>query len=64
MRSEEIKAECEQIYKTIRVSEERLNNLRKECKHEKFFIGDYSFSPGHIYKTAICEYCGQPINTL
>jgi len=61
MNNEEIKKECEQMYSQIKNAEERLKELRKECKHEKTFEGNYSWRIGAIQLADICEYCGELI---
>lgn len=58
MKNEEIKKECEQMYAQIKDAEDRLKELRAECKHEKTFEGYYSWRVGNIQSADICEYCG------
>ena len=46
MENEEIKSECLALYDQIKAAETRLAELRKLCKHEKTFQGNYSYRPG------------------
>lgn len=61
MTNEEIKSECELLYEQIKIAQTRLAELRKTCKHEKTFQGNYSSRPGSYYLMNICEYCNTPI---
>lgn len=61
MINEEIKNECEQMYEQIKSAEDRLKELRAECKHEKPFEGNYSWRIGSIQPAIICYYCGKLI---
>jgi ribosomal protein S27E len=63
MKPEEIKAEKERCYKQIKEAENRLAEIRKICKHENTFVGDYQWAVGHICQAVICEYCGEVIGT-
>ena len=58
MENEKIKKECEQMYAQIKSAEDRLKELRADCKHEKTFEGNYSYRVGNIQLADICEYCG------
>lgn len=57
MKNEEIKKECELMYEQISKAEARLSELRKLCKHENTFEGNYSYRPGAIYPAIICSDC-------
>ncbi len=61
MTSGEIKTECEKMYTQIKSAEEKLEELRSACKHEKTFEGMYSWRVGNIQLADICEYCGSCI---
>jgi hypothetical protein len=56
--SDEIKKECEALYFVIKSSEERLELLRKVCKHERYFQGNYMMRMGNVVEGSICDYCG------
>lgn len=58
MSNEEIKAECELMYKTIKFAEGKLKELRSICKHENTFEGLYSWRIGCIDPSIICSDCG------
>lgn len=62
MSNEEIKAECEKMWAQIESATQRLEELRKICKHEKTFEGNYSWRPGAIQVADICEFCHTPVN--
>lgn len=64
MENEEIKKECEEMYAQIKSAEERLKELRSNCKHEKTFEGNYSWRPANIQLAEICEYCGSMIKYM
>lgn len=59
MKKEDIKLECEDIYAQNEKNQERLDKIRKGCKHEKTFKGLYSWRVGCIQDADICEYCGE-----
>ena len=61
MKNEEIKNETEQIYTQIKNAQERLEELRAICKHEKTYEGLYSYRVGSYQTADICEYCGKMI---
>ncbi len=61
MTNDEIKEECEQIYSQIEAAEARLTAIREACKHEKTFVGNYSWRPGAYAAAHICEYCNKMI---
>ena len=61
MTNEEIKKIKENCYEQIRLAEERLMEIRKICKHEKTFEGNYSWRIGSSLPAVICEYCGKLI---
>ena len=61
MTNEEIRKIKENCYEQIRLAEERLMEIRKICKHEKTFEGNYSWRIGSSLPSVICEYCGKLI---
>lgn len=58
MNSEEIKANCEKAYSIIRDAEKMLEAIRKECKHENTFEGNWSWRIGSSMPAIICSDCG------
>jgi hypothetical protein len=64
MMSQEIKKDCEQQYKNIRKAENRLKVLRKQCKHENTFEGNYSYRVGASARVIICSDCGEFIKSM
>ena len=58
MTNDEIKSEKEKMYAQIKSAEERLEEIRQICKHEKTFEGNYSYRIGCVQFACICEYCG------
>jgi hypothetical protein len=61
MTNEEIKTEKQLMYDQIKMSQDRLAELRSICKHEKTFVGNYSWRIGCSQPADICEYCGELI---
>lgn len=59
MKNEEIKLRTQEVYATIKGAEAELQRLRANCKHEKTFVGNYSWRIGCSDSAEICEYCGQ-----
>ena len=57
-----IKEQVDQCYLDIHTAEDKLEKLRKECKHEETYIGNYSWRPGRIDKVTMCKFCGEVIN--
>ena len=64
MTNSEIKKETEQMYAQIKNADDRLVELRHICEHEKTFKGNYSWRPGVIQMSNICEYCGEVVSKL
>jgi hypothetical protein len=63
MKPEEIKKECEEIYSTIKTSQDRLKKLRETCNHITTHIGNYSYRVGQSSESIICSDCGELIKT-
>ena len=59
MTNEEIKQEKERCFEQIKIAQERLEEIRKVCKHEKTYEGNYSWRIGNVQLADICEYCGE-----
>lgn len=60
-RQEQIKAEYERRCAEIKHREERIKELRHECKHPNTFEGNYSWRVGAIVPATICSDCGESI---
>ncbi len=58
MTNQEIKSECEEQYAAIKKAQERLEELRKICKHENTYEGTYSWRVGCYDAATICSDCG------
>lgn len=58
MSNDEIKKECELMYKQIKDAENRLKELRSICKHENTFEGNYSWRLGATQPAEMCSDCG------
>ena len=56
-----MKEECENLYKIIKNSQDRLEQLREICKHEETHIGNYSWRVGSVENAEICNICGKKI---
>lgn len=61
---EEIKKECEDLYDTIKKSQDRLDEIRKICKHENTFKGLWSWRIGAENNATICSDCGTCLEFL
>jgi hypothetical protein len=64
MTNEEISLEKEKMFEQIKVAQERLAEIRKICKHEKTFEGNYSWRVGSYQLAEICSYCGEFIKYI
>ena len=64
MTNQEIKSEKERCFEQIKVSNKRLAEIRKICKHEKTIECDYSWRIGNIQPAIICKYCGEFIKYI
>lgn len=62
--SEKIKQECEKLYEQIQVANNRLEELRKLCKHKNTRQGLYSWRVGSITEAIICSDCGSLIKNV
>ncbi len=49
----------EELYEIIKNSQDELEYIRTNCKHENHFTGNYSWRPGAIQVGEICNYCGE-----
>lgn len=59
----DIKKECDGLYKIIEDSQNRLAEIRKACLHHNIFIGKYSWRIGCMDDAKICSDCGEVIST-
>lgn len=64
MKAAEIKIEKELMFEQIKKANERLEEIRKICKHENTFEGTWSYRPGSYSPAEICSDCGELIKTL
>lgn len=58
MEKEEIKEQCEEMYRQINESEITIKALRELCPHEVTHEGLYSYRVGAIHNATICSHCG------
>lgn len=56
-----IKKECEELYEVIKKSQERLDEIRKICKHTNTEKTNYSYRVGQSSIEDVCQDCGQVI---
>jgi len=61
MNKETILKEKEKCFEQIEQCNKRLEEIRKVCKHEETFEGNYSWRVGNIQLAEICSYCGELI---
>jgi len=52
------------LYEQIKDADERLKKLRDICKHEKTFVGNYSYRVGSIMEAEMCVYCEKVIRFI
>jgi len=64
MTGEEIKIECTSLYEKIKSSQQRLEEIRKFCPHEKTFNGNWSWRVGCIDPAEICDHCGKMLRYI
>ncbi len=54
--------EVRAIYKTIKDGNDRLDEIRKVCKHEETKLVNYMWRVGSICpNTEVCKFCGEVI---
>lgn len=61
MTSEEIKSECDLMYKQISDANIKLQDLRNICNHTNTFESNWSWRVGSSSPAIICSDCGQLI---
>jgi len=64
MTGDEIKIECESLYKANNKNAERLQELRDLCQHEDTYEGDYSYGIARTFPAVICNHCGAVVKQL
>lgn len=47
----------DKLYKQIAVAQDKINTLRKKCKHPKTHMGLYSWRIGAMDKVELCNTC-------
>ena len=57
MNNEEIKNRVEEIFSSMRSFEDELKEIRKNCSHDSYHIGNWSWRPGNIDQVRICDHC-------
>lgn len=57
-----IQSEIRSLQETIRNAQKRIDELRKWCKHENVFIGNYEFQRPTIMQCTICADCCSPVD--
>ena len=58
------KEETKALYRVIKDAEDRLAEIRGACQHLNFSSGFYSYRPGVIFKSNICDDCGECLERL
>lgn len=59
-----IKDECDMLYQEIEKAQNRLAELRIECKHPETYVGNYSWRIGTMSLAHICIECGEMLGYL
>ena len=49
----------EELYKIIQEAQDELKEIRNNCPHKNYKLGNYMWAPGHINEGYICEDCGE-----
>jgi len=48
----------------IQEAMQKIQELQEACSHPTFFLGFYSYRPGAMYATRICEACRKPLEGI
>lgn len=57
MTPQEIRNKVNGLYATIKQADADLEAVREKCTHSEYRIGLYSWGPGHMHNTRLCNYC-------
>ncbi len=60
----DLKKRKEELFKVIADANSKLEQLRKECKHEETYKGIWMWAPGHTFNALICDICGECVKNL
>lgn len=56
-----IKNRILELFKIIKDSQDEINNIQENCKHESTTKGIYSYRIGAHMECKICDICNKPI---
>lgn len=59
MNNEDTRKRVDEIYDTIKSLQEELDNLRDICSHDDYHIGYFSWRPGNMDISKICDHCNK-----
>lgn len=57
MNNKETRERVLELFNSISDANKELESIREECSHDDYFIGNWSYRPGHIQISKICSYC-------
>ena len=57
MDNEQTKKRVNEIFAELNVLKEELKLIRKDCPHDSYSVGNWSFIPGRIMQARICNHC-------
>jgi len=63
MNNEETKKRTNEIYAEREVLLQELQEIRKNCSHDSYRIGNWSWRPGAVSVAKICNHCGEHVGT-
>lgn len=61
MKNEQTRKRVNEIFAELDVLKEELKMIRKDCSHDSYYIGNWSWRPGAILQARICNHCDDNI---
>ncbi len=49
----------DEIYGEIQSLYDELKELRNQCPHDSYTVGNYGWAPGHFQLSRICDICSE-----
>jgi hypothetical protein len=57
MKNEQTRKRVNEIFAELDVLKEELKIIRKDCSHDSYYVGNWSWLPGRIMQARICNHC-------
>ncbi len=57
-----MKPRIEELFQIIKVANDELEQIRKDCPHPSWSVGRWEWAPGHGNVTRICDECSSPVD--